>query len=329
MIYRLLENEDRIDAESLSQIDCEIETLWPVDDNGHKGWNYRQWFELYNYAHDRCGPEVASRLGGMMTLSSFAFGEEIITTSPNLRAILEFWFAKLGTIDAMHSFELEKVRGGLKVYVTYPLSGSIEAYFATGALSMINVVHHMATGSKMTTGIDLNFGDPHKIKGATQRELGVEIDSYCSKRDAVCAAAPSRKAQVEIFITNRLLDRNSPSWDARRHTAALKRFDDHKEPLHAVRQNTALPQLAESIQLTALVPMTVTQMAEKLGLSDSHYRRLMFEAGTSHKEMQKACVSYNVRSLLKRGCSRGEIVRITGIEARRLDRMLGSEIKHL
>jgi hypothetical protein len=304
------------------------QSLWSNSQTpeGVSMWTYGNWFALYEYAYYKLGSDLPARLGGMMTTACFVRGEEILCTSPNLRSFLEFWNVNLSELDPMSQFSMERIRGGQKVSVAYPLSGHIETYFATGALAMINVAHLMMTGSWIQSGVNFNIPERDRLKRVTEQECNVVIDSYKPWRRG-SLTQPKRRPQLEITFTDEMLNRVSPSWDAQRHLAALRQFEKHTEPLHHVSPYQELPNMVESIQLTALSPMTVVQMAEKIGMSESAYRRGLSESGTSHKQIQKSCIAYNVKSLRNRGCSRSEIAQITGIEARRLDRMLGPETR--
>ena len=323
-IWRTLESENLLDTKDMMSRGINEQSLWP--DGGPSDdvsvWTYGNWFSLYEYAHGKLGSDLPARLGSMMTAACFVRGETILCTSPNLRSFFEFWNVSLSALDPMAEFTMERIRGGLKISVNYPLSGHIETYFATGALSMINEAHRIMTGSCIQSGVNFNIPERDRLKAATERECHVVIDSYKESRRG-SLTQPKRKPQLEITFTDEMLNRVSPSWDAKRHANALRQFELDNEPLHHVSPK-GLPIVVESIQLTALAPMTVVQMAEKIGMSESAYRRGLSKSGTSHKEIQKSCLAYNVKSLRNRGCCRSEIAQITGIEARRLDRMLGN-----
>ena len=323
IIWRTLEASEKLNTQELMDSGVSGQALWsdPNTPEDMTHWTYGNWFSLYEYAYQKLGSHLPARLGSMMSTACFVYGEEILLTSPNLRSVFEFWDAKLCLIDPLSEFTIDKVRGGLKISVAYPLSGHIETYFATGALSMINVAHFITTGTWIKEGVRLNIPERDNLKTVTESLCKVVIDSYKpSPRGSL--TQPKRKAQLEITISDKMLDRTSPSCDAVRHLSAMRHFDRRTAPLNQVEPSQKLPHLVESIQLTALAPMTVVQMAEKIGMSESAYRRGLSDSGTSHKQIQKSCIAYNVKSLRNRGCSRSEIVEKTGIEARRLDRML-------
>ena len=326
-IWQHLDNHDQLDVGSMKDQGIDGNSLFSnttitqVDEP----WTYMQWYELYYYALDKLGPSLPAYLGGMMGTSTFVLGEEVLCTSPNLRSIFSFWDQRLSMIDPLSTFTCEKTNGGVRIYVSYAVSGSIETYFALGGLAMINVAHRMTTGMPITTGANLNMHNPHSLTELMQDQCQIKIDSWSKKRDLHCPSNPSQTAQIEVNISDRLLDATSPSWDAVRHTRAMRRFEETTTPLAEV-SGTCISDLAESIQLTCLAPLTSIQMAEKLGISESGYRKRLAQCGTSHKVLQRSCIAFNVESLERRGCSRAEIVRMTGIDARRLDRILDQAV---
>lgn len=328
-IWQHLHNQDQLDVGSMKDQGIDVIGLFS-NTNATKvltdeRWTYKKWFDLYYHALDKLGPSLPAYLGGMMGTSTFVLGEEVVCTSPNLRSIVSFWDQRLSMIDPLATFNCEKTNVGVRISLSYALSGSIETYFALGGLAMINVGHRMTTGMPITTGANLNFPNPHSLTELMQDQCQIKIDSWSKKRDLFCPSHPSQIAQIEVNISDRLLNATSPSWDAARHTRAMRRFEEIATPLNEV-SGTCISELAESIQLTSLAPLTSIQMAAKLGISESGYRKRLAQSGTSHKVLMRSCIAFNVESLERRGCSRAEIVRMTGIEARRLDRILDQAV---